>query len=150
MNAADSHRVDMEQPSAGEDADRRGPSAEIDDGRAEFGLVVDQRREAGGVGRRDHGLDSEVTALDHQHEIARGRQIAGGDMQVHAEFVSDHALWIVHALRPIQRETGRKRMQHRAPGAGVGGGSGFEDPMNVVFGHGLAAQRGLGVEALRR
>ena len=41
-------------------------------------------------------------------------------------------------------------MQDRSPWARVRRGRGFEHAVNVLFGHGLAAQPSLGVEALRR
>ncbi len=59
----------MSRPPA-KDADRRRSAAEIDDGRAELGLVVDQRRQPRRIGRRDHRLDAQMAALDHQHEVA--------------------------------------------------------------------------------
>ena len=42
-------------------------AADVDDDGAHFGLVVDERGEARGIGRRDHGLDVEMAALDGQH-----------------------------------------------------------------------------------
>src|SRR5208337_448304 len=84
VDAADGDRVDMDQPSAGEHADRGRAAAEIDHRRAELGLVVDQGRQSRGIGGRNHRLDPEMAALDHEHEIARRRQLAGGDVQVDA------------------------------------------------------------------
>ena len=57
VDAADRDRVDMDEPPAGEHADRGRAAAEIDHRRAELGLVVDQRREARRVGRGHHRLD---------------------------------------------------------------------------------------------
>ena len=66
-------RVGMDEVAAGEDADARRAAAHVDDGDAHLGLVVDERRKAGGVRRRDHGLDAEMAALDREHEVARRR-----------------------------------------------------------------------------
>ena len=63
----------------------------IDDGDAHLGLVVDERRKARGVGRRDHRLDAEMAALDREHEVARRRGLGGDDMEVDAEALADHA-----------------------------------------------------------
>ena len=98
VNPADGDSVDMDQPPGGEHADSRRSAAEIDDRRAKFGLVVDQRRKARGVGRRDHGLDPKMTSLDHQHEVARRRRVAGGDMEVDPELLANHAFRIVYVL----------------------------------------------------
>ena len=52
---------------------------------AEIGLVVGERRQAGDIGARHHGLDVEMAALDRQHQVARGGDIGGRDMHVDAE-----------------------------------------------------------------
>ena len=76
MDPAERHRVDMDEPPAGEHADRGRATAEIDNGGAELGLVVDERREARGVRRRHHRLDPQMATLNNQHQVARGRRIA--------------------------------------------------------------------------
>ena len=51
--AADGEGVDMDETAVGEHADRRRAAADIDQRRAELGLVVDQRRQARRIRRRD-------------------------------------------------------------------------------------------------
>ena len=101
VNSPYCDRVDMEKPPAGEHADRRGAAAEVDDGRPELGFVVDHRREARGVRRRDHGLYAQMAPLDDQHQVARRRRLARRDMQVDAEFLADHPLRIVDIARRV-------------------------------------------------
>ncbi len=150
VDAPDRDRVDMDEPPRGEHADRGRAAAEIDHRGAELGLVVDQRREARGVGRGHHRLDPQVAAFDHQHEIARRGQLARGDMQVDSEILADHALGIVDVAGGVEREGGRQPMQHGASGKGARRGCGLQHPVDVVLRHRLAAQSNLGVEPLRR
>ena len=138
--AAEGDRVDMDEPAAGEHADRGRAAAEIDDRGAKLRLVVDERREARGVWRRHHRLDPQMAALDHQHQVAGGRRIAGGEVKIDAEFVADHAFRIAHVPGRVEPEGGRKRVQDRPPGLGVHRGGGLENVVDVVLGDGLAAQ----------
>ena len=57
-----------------EDGDGRGAAAEIDDGAAELGLVVDQNGKPAGIGRGDHRLDRQMAAVDGKLEIAERRR----------------------------------------------------------------------------
>ena len=89
--AADRDRVGVDEVAAGEDADARRAAAHIDDGATHLGLVVDERRKAGGVRRRDHRLDAEMAALDREHEVARRRSLGADDVEIDAEALADHA-----------------------------------------------------------
>ena len=72
-------------------ADGRRAAAEVDAGAAELGLVVDERRQAAGIGRGDDGLDREMAAVDAELEIAERRRVGGDDVHVDAEALADHA-----------------------------------------------------------
>ena len=139
----------MDEPSAGEHADRRRAAAEIDNRRAELGLVVDQRRQARGVRRRRHRLDLQMAAFDDQHEVARRRRIARGDMKVDAELGADHALGIAHVLGRVEPEGGRNRVQDRSSRLGVRASRSLEDPLHVLLADAFAVQRDVGAEAAR-
>ena len=68
-------------------------------------------------------------------------------MKIDAELDADHALGIAHVLGPVEPEGGRKRVQDRSSALSVRGRRSLEDPLNVLVGDGLAAQRGAGAEA---
>ena len=70
MPAADSEGIGICQISARKDAGGRGASADVNDRRAEFGLVIDQSGQAGSIGRRDHCFDCKMAAFDGEHQIA--------------------------------------------------------------------------------
>src|SRR5271170_710325 len=149
MDAAEGDRVDMDQPPAGEYADRGRAAAEIDHRGAELRLVVDQRRQAGGVGRRHHRLDPQVAALDHQHQVARRGRIARREVKIDPEFGPDHALGIVNVAGRVESEGGRKRMQDCSSRLNVRLRRSIENPSNIVLGDGLAEQRRGGDAAAR-
>ena len=62
-------------------------------------------------------------------------------MKVDAELLADHAFGILHVGRRIQGERGRQSVQDDSSRMRVGGGRGGEHPVDVVFGHSLAADR---------
>ena len=110
VRAAEGHRVDMDEPPAGEDPDRRRAAAKIDHRGAKLRFVVDERREARRIGRRHHRLNPQMAAFDDQHQIAGGRRITGGEMKIEAEFVADHALRVTHVLGRVR--AGRRSEAH--------------------------------------
>ena len=83
--AADGDGIDVDELAAIEDGDGGGAAAEIDDGAAEFGLVVDEHRQAAGIGRGDHRLDGEMAAVEAELDVAELRLVGGDDVHVDAE-----------------------------------------------------------------
>ena len=74
------------------------------------------------IGRRHHGLDLEMAALDHQHQIARRRDVGGHHMHVDAELARQHAARIADAAHAVERIADRQRMQHDAARRGPNDG----------------------------
>ena len=149
VNAADGDGVDMDQSAAAKDANRRRSAAEVEDCSPEFGFVVDQCRQSRRVRRRHHRLDAQMASLDDQHEVARGGLVARGDVQVDAQLLADHAFGIEHVARGVERKGGRQRMQDGSSRMGVCRRRCLKNPVDVVLGHGLAAQRRVRAKALR-
>ena len=56
--------VSVDKGTVGEYCNRSGARTHIDKCYAHFRFVIDERRQAGRIGRGDHGLDVEVAALD--------------------------------------------------------------------------------------
>ena len=129
--AADRDRVGVDEVAVGEDADARRAAAHIDDGAAHLGLVVDERRKAGGVRRRDHRLDAEMAALDREHEVARRGSLGGDDVEIDAEALADHAAGSTMLALRVEREAGRQRVQDGAAGTQVVAARGVEDAVHV-------------------
>src|SRR5215213_407217 len=111
--ARDVHR---DVVAAGEDADARRAAAHIDDGDPHLGLVVDERRKAGGVRRRDHRLDAEMAALDREHEVACRRGLGADDVEIDGEALADHAARLDDVGLGVEGIAGRQRMQDGAAG----------------------------------
>ena len=115
--AAEREAVGMDEAAAGEHRHGGGAGAHVDQGRAEIGLVVGDHRKPGDIGRRHHGLDREMAALDHQHQVARRRDVGGHHVHVDAEFARQHAARLADAAHAVERIADRQRMQHDAAGA---------------------------------
>jgi hypothetical protein len=140
MAAADRQHFGMDELAFREDRDRGRAAAHVDAGGTHFGLVVDERRQAACIGRRDHALDGEVRAVDAQFEIAQRRAVAGQHMHVDAELVADHAARIAHAALGVEREADRQRMDDLALGAQRLLGAGGQHALDVGFACFVAAE----------
>ena len=108
----------MHEAAAGIGRDRGGSRPHLDHGGAEIGLVVGQDRQACDIGARRHGLDVEMAALDHQHQVLGDGGVRGDDVHVDAELPRHHAAGIANALDAVERVADRQRMQHGAALAG--------------------------------
>src|SRR5215216_4660493 len=116
MVTADRDGVGVDEVAAGEDADARRAAAHVDDGDPHLGLVVDERRKAGGVRCRDHRLDAEMAALDGEHEVARRRSLGADDVEIDGKALADHAARLDDVGLGVEGIAGRQRMQDGAAG----------------------------------
>ncbi len=57
-----------------------------------------------------------MAALDRQHDVARGRGLAGDDMHVDRELAADQPARIENAGHAVERIAGRQRVEHRFAG----------------------------------
>ena len=144
--AAQREAFQMNEPAVYEGRHRGGAGAHIDDGGAEIGLVVGENGEPCDIGRRDHGLDVEVAALDRKHQIARRGDVGGGDMHVDAEPRAEHAARIADAVDAVDRVTDRQRMKDGAAVAQRVMAAGGKDARNVALGDGGADHFDVGRE----
>ena len=122
--------------------------AHFDHGGAEIGLVVGQHRQACDIRTCRHGLDIEMAALDHQHQVAGHRGIRRDDVHVDAELAGHHAAGIADALDAIERVADRQRVQHGAALAGGVAHAGGGDAGDVIGGNRAAADVGGGLDQL--
>ena len=128
--------------------DRGGTGTHFDHGGAEIGLVVGQHGQACDIRTRRHGLDIEVAALDHQHQVAGNRCIRRHHVHVDAELPRNHAAGVADAFDAIQRVADRQRVQHRAPLAGGVTHAGGGHAGDVVRGDRAASDIGGGLDKL--
>ncbi len=132
--AAQRKSVGMDEAAVREYRERGGAGAHVDDGGAEIGLVVGERREARHVGTGDQGFDEEMAALDREHQVAGRRHVGGDDMHVDAETRRQHAARIAHAAGVVEGVADRQRMQHDAALAGRLPAAGSQHAGNVLVG----------------
>ena len=152
MLAADGDGVDMDAIAAVEDGDRGGAAAEIDQRAAELGLVVDEHRQAAGIGRGDQRLDREMAAVDAELEIAERRRVGGDHVHVDAEPLAEHAARVGDAAVGVERIADRQRVDDgaarrdrmAAPGGKHAADIGFLD---LLAGEGDARRVGLAGQA---
>ena len=135
----------MNETAAGEYGTGGRAGAHVDDGGAEFGLIVGENAERGHIGSRDHRLDAQMAALDGQHQVARRPGVGGHDMHVHAKPVGQHAARLADAAHAVERIADRHRMQHHAVAADAMAASRIEHPRDVAIDDGAAGDihRGL-------
>ena len=100
--------VAMDHRAAEEDGEGGGAAAHVDDGAAEIHLILDQRREAGGVGRRAQRRDVEMAARRAGGDVAQGLTESPVTRWMSASScLAEHAARI--ASRPPARRCGSRR-----------------------------------------
>ena len=114
MPPADRNRVGEDQSAVEEHADRRGPTAHIDDGHAEIDFVVDEARQAGGIGTDDEGVDGEMGAADRRAVIAHAGGARSDHVHVDAQPLAEHAAWVANAAAVVDRKADWNRMDDLA------------------------------------
>ena len=114
VTAADRHRIGKNQIAVKKHPDRRRPAAHVDHRHAEVDLVLDQAREAGGVGADDQRLDVEVRAPDRRAVIAHPGGCSGHHVHVDAEPLAIHAARVANAAALVDREPDRHRVNDLA------------------------------------
>src|SRR5579864_2101128 len=100
--------------------------------RPKVGFVVGQHRKPRHIGTCRQGLDIEVAALHHQHQVLGHGGVRRHDIHVDAKLPRDHALGIADALHAIDRISDRQRVQRGSTLTGDVMHAGGGDPRNVA------------------
>src|SRR6185312_10630278 len=76
-------------------------------------LVVDQRREARGIGRRHQRFDLEVAAIEHELDIAHRQRLGADYRDVDGKLFADQTARVLDPLLSVERVADRQRMDDR-------------------------------------
>ena len=102
--AAHAHAIGKDHVFLDEDRHPGGAAAQIDTGRPQFLFVFDQRRDAGGIGRRGDAGEFEIAALDTMGKVLHRCGIHRQHVHVDGKPVADLAPRIDKAGAVIERE----------------------------------------------
>src|SRR3546814_19212938 len=92
--------------------DGGGAAAHVDHGGAQLQLVVDQRGEAGSVGRHHEGGRLQVAALDAGADVAHRARRGGDDMHVDPQLVAENTARVPDDAVAVARLAARDRMEN--------------------------------------